>query len=84
MTDVVQWSGTGAPASLEAEVAFRRMLWACDFSTSSLDALRWIIPIARAYQSEITALHVIPTTVPPPRRDAVHHQSRLAAASPAP
>jgi len=46
-------------------VAFGRILWACDFSAGSLRALRWVVPLARAaYGSEITALHVIPTSLP--------------------
>ena len=65
MSDVVQSAGASASASPEGEVAFRRILWACDFSPCSLDALRWILPIAKAYESEIAALHVMPTTVPP-------------------
>lgn len=65
-------SGASAP-SLEggaavppgAAIAMRRILWACDFSSGAHDALRWVLPIAKAYDSEIAALHVIPTTVPP-------------------
>jgi nucleotide-binding universal stress UspA family protein len=49
----------------DGTIEIRRILWACDFSTCSVDALRWALPIAQAYQSEITAVHVIPTTVPP-------------------
>jgi nucleotide-binding universal stress UspA family protein len=49
----------------DAAIAMRRILWACDFSTGALEALRWVLPIAKAYRSEITALHVIPATVPP-------------------
>jgi len=53
------------PVSGEAAgISLRRILWACDFSTSSMGALRFVIPIARAHGSEITALHVMPTAVP--------------------
>lgn len=45
-------------------ISFRRILWASDFSACSTGALRFVIPIARAYGSEITALHVVPTAVP--------------------
>jgi nucleotide-binding universal stress UspA family protein len=47
-----------------AGVAFRRILWACDFSACSRRALRWLIPLAKAYGSEIAALHVMPTSQP--------------------
>lgn len=46
-------------------IALRRILWACDFSSCSAGALRFVIPLARAYGSDIPALHVMPTTVPP-------------------
>lgn len=53
-------------ASREApSIALRRILWACDFASSSARALQLVIPIARAYGSVITALHVLPATVPP-------------------
>jgi nucleotide-binding universal stress UspA family protein len=55
------------PTSREAEIVLRRILWACDFSSCSTDALRWVIPVAKAYGAEIAALHVIPATVPPGR-----------------
>lgn len=46
-------------------IALRLILWGCDFSSCSTGALRFVIPLARAYGSDITALHVMPTTVPP-------------------
>jgi nucleotide-binding universal stress UspA family protein len=46
-------------------IALRRILWACDFSFLSDSALRVVVPLARAFGAEVTALHVIPTTVPP-------------------
>jgi uncharacterized protein len=46
-------------------LALRHILWACDFSGCSTGALRFAIPLARAFGSDITALHVMPTTVPP-------------------
>jgi nucleotide-binding universal stress UspA family protein len=49
----------------DAALSIRRILWACDFSAGSRDALLWLLAIARHYQSQITALHVIPTAVPP-------------------
>jgi nucleotide-binding universal stress UspA family protein len=57
----------GQPASSgEAPgIALRHILWACDFSSCSVGAMRFVIPLARAYGSDITALHVMPTTVPP-------------------
>lgn len=45
-------------------IAFRRMLWACDFSPSSFAALRFVAPIAGAYGSELTAVHVMPDRLP--------------------
>jgi nucleotide-binding universal stress UspA family protein len=65
MTDVVPSLAAGNPAPPETGIAIRRILWACDFSSCALDALRWVLPMAKAYESEITALHVMPTTVPP-------------------
>lgn len=65
MTESAPSLQVGIPVPPGAAIAIRRILWACDFSTGALDALRWVLPIAKAYQSEITALHVIPTTVPP-------------------
>lgn len=65
MTESTPSLAVGIPAPQDAAIAIRRILWACDFSTGALDALRWVLPIAKAYQSEITALHVMPTTVPP-------------------
>lgn len=62
MTGVVP--PAGGRAAPEGGVDIRRILWACDFSTGSVEALRWALPLARAYGSEITALHVIPTTLP--------------------
>lgn len=54
------------PATSEAsEIALRRILWACDFSSCAVGALRFVTPIAQAYGSEITAVHVIPTSLPP-------------------
>jgi nucleotide-binding universal stress UspA family protein len=54
-----------ASAGAEAAViSLRRMLWACDFSACSANALGFVIPIARAYGSEITALHVMPAAAP--------------------
>jgi nucleotide-binding universal stress UspA family protein len=64
---------TKKPAGLSedpAEIALKHVLWACDFSACSVDALRFVIPIARAYGSDITALHVIPSTTPPEALDA--------------
>ena len=65
MTGAAPSAAGAADASPGNEVALRRILWACDFSTCALDALRWVLPIAKAYGSEITALHVMPTRVPP-------------------
>jgi nucleotide-binding universal stress UspA family protein len=45
-------------------VAFRRILWACNFSPSSIAALRFVAPLARAYGSELTAVHVMPDRLP--------------------
>jgi nucleotide-binding universal stress UspA family protein len=64
MTERVPSLEVGIAAPPDAAIAIRRLLWACDFSPGALDALRWVLPIAKAYQSEITALHVMPTTVP--------------------
>jgi nucleotide-binding universal stress UspA family protein len=62
MTGVIQPAGgTSAP---EGGIAIRHILWPCDFSTGSVEALRWALPLARAFGSEVTALHVIPTTLP--------------------
>jgi len=55
--------GDSAPRPT-APIALRRILWACDFSTGSLEALRWVLPLAGAHASEITAVHVVPTTLP--------------------
>jgi nucleotide-binding universal stress UspA family protein len=55
-----------APFAVEPEIALRRLLWACDFSPGSAAALRFVIPLARAFESEITALHVIPRSPTPP------------------
>jgi nucleotide-binding universal stress UspA family protein len=49
----------------DPRVALRHILWACDFSECSAGALRLAIPLARAFGSDITALHVMPTTFPP-------------------
>lgn len=45
-------------------VAFGQVLWACDFSPSSIAALRFVAPLARAYGSELTAVHVMPDQLP--------------------
>jgi nucleotide-binding universal stress UspA family protein len=65
MTKSIPSLEVGASTRPGAAIAIRRILWACDFSPGALDALRWVLPIAKAYQSEIVALHVMPTTVPP-------------------
>lgn len=65
MSDCVSSLAAGSPTPQEPGIAIRRILWACDFSSCALDALRWVLPIAKAYESEITALHVMPTVVPP-------------------
>lgn len=65
MSYVLQFPPGHSASSGEApEIALREILWACDFSAGSAGALRFLIPLARAYGSAITALHVIPTTVP--------------------
>lgn len=53
-------SSAEAPA-----IALRRILWACDLASGSTRVLQLVIPIARTYRSVITALHVLPATVPP-------------------
>jgi nucleotide-binding universal stress UspA family protein len=52
-------------ARLLPAVSLQRVLWACDFSPCAEDALRFAVPIARAYGSTVTALRVIPATTPP-------------------
>jgi nucleotide-binding universal stress UspA family protein len=52
------------PGSRDAALALGPILYPCDFSVSSPDALRLAIPLARAYGAEIVALHVIPTNLP--------------------
>lgn len=64
MREAVRSIAPSVRAAEGTEVAIRRILWACDFSACALDALRWVVPIGSVYGSEITALHVIPTTVP--------------------
>jgi len=46
------------------EVSFGRILWASDFSSCAEEALRFAVPIAQAYGSTVTALHVVPATTP--------------------
>jgi nucleotide-binding universal stress UspA family protein len=65
MTNVLSASATGPAAGEDPGVALRHLLWACDFSECSSGALRLAIPLARAFGSDITALHVMPTTFPP-------------------
>jgi len=66
MSHALQSGADPSSSSGEAPgIALRRILWACDFSSCSAGALRFVIPVARAYGSAITALHVIPATVPP-------------------
>jgi nucleotide-binding universal stress UspA family protein len=63
MTAALQEADRGHEA-LNAQVALRRILWACDFSACSARALRFVIPLAKAYGSEVAALHVMPTSLP--------------------
>ena len=56
--------GRTSSSAETAPIALRRILWACDLAPGSTRALQLVIPIARAYGSVITALHVLPT-VPP-------------------
>ena len=56
--------GARRPAAPQPAIELRRILWACDFSTCSVEALRFVLPMARAYGAEVTALHVIPTRLP--------------------
>jgi nucleotide-binding universal stress UspA family protein len=46
------------------EIDLRHVLWACDFSECSTGALHFAIPLARAFGSDITALHVMPASFP--------------------
>jgi len=66
MTHALQSSQARSSGSADAPaIALRRILWACDFTSCSARALQLAIPLARAYGSEITALHVMPETAPP-------------------
>jgi nucleotide-binding universal stress UspA family protein len=66
MTRALAFPGARSSSSADATaIAVRRILWACDFTPSSTRALQLVIPIAQAYGSVITALHVLPATVPP-------------------
>lgn len=47
------------------DVSFARILWAHDFSPCSEQALRFALPLARDYGSVLTAVHVMPATLPP-------------------
>ena len=65
MTAAIEETPTPALVPEEhGEVALERVLWGCDFSEGSADALRYVVPVARAYGSDVTALHVIPSTIP--------------------
>lgn len=46
------------------DVSFAQILWAHDFSPCSEQALRFVLPLARAYGSFLTAVHVAPATIP--------------------
>jgi nucleotide-binding universal stress UspA family protein len=61
--DTLTDATVAAPSSVEASLD--RILWACDFSEGAADALRFVLPIARAYGSAITALHVLPAAIGP-------------------
>jgi len=65
MTNALPVSAPASSAGADPGVVLRHLLWACDFSECSVGALRFAIPLARAFGSDITALHVIPTTIPP-------------------
>lgn len=45
------------------EVSFARILWAHDFSPCAEQALRFVVPLARAYGSVLTAVHVMPASL---------------------
>ena len=64
MSHVVSVASPGSSAEDDPRLALRHILWACDFSDCSAGALRLAIPLARAFGSDITALHVMPTTLP--------------------
>jgi nucleotide-binding universal stress UspA family protein len=65
MTNALPVAAPGPPAGADPGIALRHLLWGCDFSECSAAALRRAIPLARAFGSDITALHVMPTTFPP-------------------
>jgi nucleotide-binding universal stress UspA family protein len=46
-------------------IQIRRILYPCDFSAFSRQALKQAVALARAYRADVTALHVIPLTVIP-------------------
>jgi hypothetical protein len=66
MSHVISAATPGSSAREVPDVALRHILWACDFSGCSAGALRFVVPVARAFGSDITALHVIPPTLPGP------------------
>jgi nucleotide-binding universal stress UspA family protein len=65
MSHLLSVHAPGSSAVGNPGLALRHILWACDFSGCSAGALRFAIPLARAFGSDITALHVMPTTIPP-------------------
>lgn len=68
MTATIEGTATPANALSErGDVTIDRVLWACDFSSGAMDALRVAVAVARAYGSDLTALHVIPSTIPAQR-----------------
>jgi len=57
--------GAASPRPGPGRPEIRRILWACDFSASSGRALDQAVSWAGLFGAEITALHVLPATLPP-------------------
>ena len=72
MSHVLSAASPRSSVEDDPRVALRHILWACDFSECSAGALRLAIPLARAFGSDITALHVMPTTFPLAREPCPH------------